>query len=198
MPTVLMIRHAETAWNVQRRIQGHTDTPLSSCGMKEAAARILPDEFKPGVWYVSPLRRARQTATLMGAIEFRVEPLLIEMNWGQWEGKRLSELRENDPEGMAAKESMGLDFSAPSGESPRAVQARLTEWFKHVHERGEDCIAVTHKGVIRACLAAALAWDMQDKPPVKLDWQCAHLFDVVINGTVSLLRANIKLHASDG
>ena len=123
------------------------------------------------------------------------EPLLAEMDWGEWEGRRLSDLRAVDPEAMKANEARGLDFRPPGGESPREVQARLTDWADAVTAQGPGRIlgAITHKGVIRAAVALALKWDMLPPDPVALRWDAAHILRIAPNGAFEVVELNVPL-----
>ncbi len=195
MTRLLVIRHATTAWNEARRLQGRTDIALSAKGRAELAGWRLPVEFAVGDWVSSPLLRAVQTARALGAWRLGGAPRLVEMDWGEWEGRTLDELRLNDPEYMTEVEARGLDFSAPGGESPRQLQHRVAPWLSQVAARRRTVIAVCHKGVVRALFARAVGWDMLGRPPLKLDWGCAQLFHLDGDGAPSLERANVSLGA---
>ena len=144
---------------------GRADPPLSAAGRAVLARWRLPAGFADAPLMASPLRRARQTAVAFG--DATVEPRLIEMHWGAWEGRRLAELRRADPEGTAAIEAMGLDLQPPGGERPRDVARRLADLFADLAGT-ERRVLVTHKGVLRAALALATGWDYRADPPVKL------------------------------
>lgn len=193
MTWLVFIRHGPTRWNAEGRIQGRTDIALSAEGIAEVRRWRLPAEFRAGRWFASPLLRTVQTARLLGAIEITFEPALGEMRWGAWEGRRLDEVRSQDPGGTADIEARGLDFSAPGGESPRQVQARLAPFLAARSAEGAPAIAVTHKGVIRALYARATGWPMLGKPPDRLEWSAAHVFRVAPDGTPSIERLNIPL-----
>jgi probable phosphoglycerate mutase len=182
-----LLRHGETAWSAAGRIQGRADVPLlpgisisipKSCG----GMRIV----------TSPLRRCVETAALLGAAGAALEPRIIEMDWGEWQGESFTVLRERLGEEMRANEARGLDFRPPGGESPRLVQARLKPWLKEVAQAGEPTLAVTHRGVIRALFAEATGWDMRGKPPARLDWSAVHLFSVDEQGAPRIERLNVK------
>jgi len=175
MTLVGLIRHGRTDWNERRRIQGHTDRPLSARGCAEMGARRPPPELTDAAWFTSPLLRTRQTAELLGITSFRTDRRLIEMSFGRWEGNTLEELRTADPDAVSANEDKGLDFRAPGGESPRDVCRRLLDWL-NAHAQYPALAAITHNGVIRAAVSMALDWDMTGSPPLKPDWACAHLF----------------------
>jgi broad specificity phosphatase PhoE len=188
MIPLLVIRHAPTAWNDDGRIQGRTDIELSEPGRSVAARWRLPPGWQGAQCLCSPLRRAFQTALLLG-----LDPLpdraLIEMEWAEWEGRRLPELRAELGEVMVANEARGLDLRPPGGESPREVQQRLRAWLAGLTE---PTIAVTHKGVIRALYALATGWEMTDRPPHKLKPLHAHAFTVA-DGEIAVARLNIPL-----
>ncbi|MBT5038253.1 MAG: histidine phosphatase family protein [Rhodospirillaceae bacterium] len=193
MTRLVMIRHATTSWNEARRLQGHSDIALSAKGRAEVAGWRLPGEYRDGTWITSPLLRAVQTARALGALQIRCEPRLVEMDWGEWEGRTLQELRLNDPEQMSEVEARGLDFSAPGGESPRQLQDRLAPWLSTIAAAGQPVNAVCHKGVVRALFARAAGWDMLGRPPLKLDWSAAQIFRLDGDGTPHLEQSNVSL-----
>ncbi len=197
MTRLVFIRHGPTRWNAEGRIQGRTDVALSAPGVIEVGRWRLPDEFRPYRWFASPLLRAAQTARLLGALEICFEPALGEMRWGAWEGRRLDEIRAEDPSGTADIEARGLDFAPPGGESPRQVQARLAPFLAARAAAAAPAIIVTHKGVIRALYAQATGWPMLGKPPDRLDWSAAHLFQIAADGEPSVERLNLSLRAAD-
>lgn len=192
MIRLALLRHGPTEWNAEGRLQGHTDLPLSANGRAALATYHMPAAYRQRRWYVSPLLRARETADLLG-LEASVAPEMIEMNWGQYEGHTLAELRDRYGAAFAANEAKGLDLLPPGGESPRQVQQRVQAWLRDLAKAGVDSGAVTHKGVIRAILALAFDWPMLGKPPVKLTWSCLQEFQVSEDGHPSPLALNVPL-----
>ncbi len=190
---ILMIRHGRTDWNEARRIQGRTDIPLNERGRAEQAGRRVPSAFSGAKIWISPLARARETATQMNMGEVSEDPRLIEMDFGEWEGRTHAELTAEDPNGMANLESMGLDMRPPGGETPAEVVARLFEFLSAV--KGPRHIVVSHKGVMRAAFAAALDWDMREDLPFRVDWNAGQLFEW-IDGQLRLQEANLPLGTS--
>lgn len=186
---LVLLRHGATDWNAAKRLQGRADIPLSEAGRAVLAGRRIPNVFQGLTWYTSPLRRAAETAATLG-LPAIVEPALIEMDWGDYEGSTLAELRGRYGAAFTANEDRGLDLQPPGGESPRQVQQRLLPWLRGL---SADAGAVTHKGVIRAILALAFDWPMLGKPPVKLDWQCLQEFSITTDGRPVLVAANIPL-----
>jgi probable phosphoglycerate mutase len=171
-------------------LQGRCDPPLDPLALPEWR---LPPELAGFRWLSSPLRRAVQTAALLGVTDIAIEPRLTEMDWGEWEGSTLDELREQFGGAFAENEARGLDFRPPGGESPRDVQVRLLPLFAELAAAGRTTAALTHKGVIRAAFALASGWDMRGKPPVRLAWSAAHVFKIDAIGRLSVARLNIGL-----
>jgi broad specificity phosphatase PhoE len=196
MIQLALLRHGVTAWNQERRLQGRADVPLSAAGRAAMVGLRLPTAWAAAQVYCSPLQRARETAALLGCADPILEPRLIEMHWGAYEGYTIAELRSELDAPMLTNESRGLDFLPPGGESPRSVQARLRTWFAEVARLDKPVLAVTHKGVIRSALALAYDWDMKGRQPVKLDWTCLHGFNLAPDGSLHPGSCNIALEAA--
>jgi broad specificity phosphatase PhoE len=167
---IRFIRHGETAHNRDGRLQGRADVELSVRGLEQVArlaTRLAPCEIA-GV-YSSPLRRARQTATAIAAVsgcELEIDERLIELDYGDWDGRRLGEIA---PEEWAAWRA-DPTFSPPGGESLVAVTARVDSFCReHLAAAGAraNVIAVSHVSPIKAAVCWALGvderatWQMQ-------------------------------------
>lgn len=183
-----MLRHADTAWSAEGRIQGRSDVSLSEAGRAALGSLTLPKECTAMRIVTSPLARCVETAQLLGASDAPREPRLAEMSWGAWEGRKLADLRAELGRAMAENEARGWDFRPQGGESPREVLARVRSWLAELRE---PTLAVTHRGVIRAVFASASGWDMLGKPPAKLEWNAVHLFRVV-DGGIQIERLNAR------
>ena len=189
-----VLRHASTDWNVERRLQGLTDTPLNAAGEADARAWRLPSPADGWKRLSSPLQRARRTAELLQpSAPVAVDSALREMSFGTWEGHTVAELRATIGDAFIAAENKGLDFQPPGGESPRAATARIGRWTTSIAAAGQPVVAVSHKATIRALLALATGWDMMGRPPHKLDWRCLHLFSAHVDGRVTVDRLNVPL-----
>jgi probable phosphoglycerate mutase len=191
MTLIALIRHGQTLWNTEGRMQGRADIPLSPAGIAEMKALGVPPDLRGAVWLSSPLKRARQTAAILHG-GHRVDDRLIEGDWAAWEGLA-SAVTAPHAARIAARGQAGLDFRPPGGESPRDIQRRLMALFIELAPKGGTYAAVTHKGVIRAAFSLATGWDMRTKPPVKLVWRAAHLFDIAADGSIALRAANIAM-----
>ena len=165
-PTIYYIRHGETQWNAEGRLQGLQDIPLNDLGRKQAACAgsILAGLFvrdgrsEASLSFVaSPLGRARSTMELVrGTLrlppgDYAVDDRLREIAYGQWEGSTLSQMQAADPDVFAARESDKWTVPPPGGESYASVQARMTEWYRQLTA---DTVAVAHGGTARALMVA--------------------------------------------
>ena len=175
---LLLLRHGVTDWNAEKRIQGRIDRPLSDIGIEQIRQRQVPQVVLDLPWYCSPLLRAQQTADLYGIKSPTIEPALLEMDWGDWEGKILKPLRKQLGDEMRNNEARGLDFCPPNGESPRDLQQRLKPWLNEIGQRDTDVAAVVHKGIIRCLYALAMNWDMRGESPIQFDWTALHEFEI--------------------
>lgn len=196
MTRLVLIRHGMTDWNRDKRIQGHVDQPLGAGGRSQLRALELPQRYRDLCWYCSPLRRARETAEILGIDDYQVEPALIEMHWGEWEGEVLKPLRRQLGEVMRANERRGLDFCPPGGESPRQVQARLRPWLARLAHADLAAGAVVHKGIIRCIYALALDWDMRGESPVEFAWDALHCFELDAAGRLLPRYRSVPLSTS--
>jgi len=189
MTPLLLIRHSQTSWNAQNRIQGKSDIALNDAGRAMAKKWVLPEEFNQFDWVSSPLKRAIETARILGH-EPKIQAELTEMSWGQWEGENWRALQARL--GKTIMKTYGadsLDFCPPDGESPRDLQARLSPWLNNLQV---PTIGITHKGIMQAIYSLASGWDMSGKAPVKFHHGYAYLFNVQ-DGVPSLARMNIPL-----
>ena len=191
-----MIRHGPTAWNADKRLQGHTDVPLSDEGRKTVLSWRIPVELETYRWVASPLSRAIETAKLLGPGVPDIESRLREMHYGDWEGRKLPELRQSLGKVMAENEARGVDFHPDGGERPRDVQERLSSWLVDVGHGAAPTVAVSHHGVLRALYSLATGWNMVDSLPEKFQWGAMHCFHVSYDGRVSVDRINVSIEAT--
>ena len=165
-PTIYYIRHGETAWNAEGRLQGAQDTSLNELGRKQAihAGRILADLFaregrseRAFAYVASPLGRARSTMELVrGALrlpphDYTIDDRLREIGYGDWEGSTLVQMQARDPEVFARRQVDKWTVSPPGGESYASVRIRVRDWYDSVLV---DTVAVAHGGTARALMVA--------------------------------------------
>jgi probable phosphoglycerate mutase len=191
---VALIRHAPTVWNAEGRILGQADPPLSPEGAAAVAAWRLPPDLQTRAthgrlgWATSPLRRAVETARALGAVGLVTEPRLLEQDWGEWTGKPRASVVGRRSEG-------GWEMTPPGGESPARVLARVRAWLDELAlgDGPDTWVVVTHMGVIRAVVAAALRWNLDDPAPVRLLPACFHRVRRRGDGLLQLLGLNEPL-----
>lgn len=192
MTHVAFMRHGPTAWNGAKRLQGRADIELTPRTREFLKARRIPHEFDGWRVLCSPLKRCRETAELLG-LPAEIDPRLVEMSWGDFEGRTMDELRAERGAELAENEARGLDFQPPNGESPRMVQARLRPLLADVAKDGRNALCVTHRGVFRAVYALARGWDMKSDPPDKLDLYAMHVFRLAKDGAPQIVDLNLAL-----
>ncbi len=195
MTLLALVRHGPTEWNETGVVQGRSDIPLSDSGRKLVSSWKQPPEIEGFDWVSSPLLRAVETAKILSGRQAPTDERLVEMDWSEWEGMSLPDLRAQLGNLMKAWEAKGLDFRAPGGESPRDVQNRLRPFLAERAAGGQETVVVCHKGVIRALYALAVSWDMTDKAPEKLNDDCTHLFELSSDGLPRPYRLNVPLAA---
>jgi broad specificity phosphatase PhoE len=166
MPMIYYIRHGETTWNAQGRLQGAQDVPLNDLGRKQAASAgfILADLFardgrcKQSLAFVaSPLGRARSTMELVrGTLklppgDYAIDDRLREIAYGDWEGSTLAQMQALDPELFARRQADKWTVPPPGGESYSSVEIRMSDWYNQLTA---DTVAVAHGGTARALMVA--------------------------------------------
>jgi len=165
-PVIYYIRHGETAWNADGRLQGAQDTALNELGRRQAmrSGQILAGLLardgrdKAQIPYLSsPLLRARTTMELMrGALnlqpeDYATDDRLREIGYGQWEGSTLAEMQAADPAFFAKRLADKWRVAPEGGETYEAVQRRMRDWYDSV--RG-DTVVVAHGGTARALMVS--------------------------------------------
>lgn len=155
---ILLIRHAESAWNVERRWQGQEDPPLSPRGLEQAEflARALAAASLARI-LSSDLLRARDTAQPLARtlrIELTTDPRLRELDVGRWGGRTREEIQGSEPELLARFDRGDPDAPAGGGESRSGLRERALAALRDLSAAGPaGCIAVvTHLGWLREVL----------------------------------------------
>ncbi len=159
--TLYLIRHGETDWNVEGRLQGTMDIDLNDNGRAQAArnGRRLAEAFaEAGIsdtgfdWVASPLKRARDTMEILrremglDPAGYRPESILREVSFGDWEGQTLPEVKVSDPEGHAARKVDKWSYVPANGESYQMLSERIRPWLCGL---SRDTVCVAHGGITR-------------------------------------------------
>ena len=163
-PLFYFVRHGETDWNAERRLQGQLDIPLNDVGRRQsaqcgsalrdliAARRRTPADF---AFISSPLSRARETMEILRGVlglpreGYAIEPRLAELSFGRWEGLTYREVRLLDRSALAVRERDKWNFMTPEGESYAELLVRVRDW--HASVQG-DIIVTAHGGVARVLM----------------------------------------------
>jgi probable phosphoglycerate mutase len=154
------MRHGQTSWNAEKRIQGSGDSPLTDAGVATCKRWGAFLAANAPAWHrliVSPLQRALDTAHILNAelgLPIEVETGYREQDWGQWEGLTVEDIKQNFPGELEKRIGAGWDFRPPGGESRREVLQRVLETTHQQASRwpGSNLIVVTHLGVIKGLL----------------------------------------------
>lgn len=151
---ICIVRHGETAWNVERRIQGHTDIPLNRTGQAQALAMAYnAGHHHFSAIYSSDLVRAFDTARAIGereGIVVRPLPLLRERHYGIFQGITAAEGVIRYPEAHARYLARDPHYDFETGETMLHFAARVAQGFDWIvrHHAGQTLCAVTHSGVL--------------------------------------------------
>lgn len=142
---IYVVRHGETDWNKKNRVLGRTDIPLNETGYSQAAALAEKlKDYKIEMILASPLNRAMETARVISEkinVPYRAENLLIEQNFGIYEG-----VDRSDATYQVAKREYFNRY--PEGESYFDVVARIYPFIKNMDEN-KNVLLVTHGGICR-------------------------------------------------
>ena len=168
---LILIRHGETAWNRERRMQGQTDTPLSDVGRAQADAvgqRMAQHPF--AAIYSSDLTRAWDTAAAIAGAhinghEIRRDAALRERTFGVFEGLTYDEMAQRYPAEHARFAQRDPDYAGPGGESPRQFFARSLACLERIAAAhvGECVVVVTHGLVLDTLHRAARNLPLAEK-----------------------------------
>lgn len=156
-----MIRHGQTDWNAEGRLQGQRDIPLNDTGRAQATgngqalARIIGKRIDDFDFVASPLGRTRETmerlrsAMGLDPLAYRLDERLKELSFGDWEGQTLEEIAQASPASIAERELAKWDFIPPgdAAESYEILSWRIAAWLGSVTR---PTVCVSHGGVIRS------------------------------------------------
>ena len=198
--TFLLVRHGETDWNRNHRMQGSTDIPLNAFGIEQA--KLLNPHLRTytvDTIYVSPLTRARQTAE--HAFSHYDNPMkfdsrLQERSFGAFEGMSFDQVILQHP-AMRYPESWNYpDYRPPQGESVRDVQQRMVEAARDIAKkhRGDTISIVSHGSALGSLLVGILNLPFSTAMDYRLDNTSLSIIRIDTSGNVSLELLNYTKH----
>ncbi|HOM06497.1 MAG TPA: histidine phosphatase family protein [Syntrophales bacterium] len=166
MMEIVLVRHGETLWNRQRRVQGVSDLDLTQEGRRQArlVARALRDAPIEAV-YSSPLRRALATAEIINetrALPVKRDPRLAEMDQGAFEGLAYEELMRCEQVFLERWIADPTAVRMPGGETLAEVQERAWEAYGEIAAAGLNALVVSHSFTISALLCRLLGISLKD------------------------------------
>ena len=167
IPTIVFVRHGETDWNVEGRLQGQRDIPLNANGRAqarrngEAIAGAIPEAARFD-FVASPLWRARETMEIARASmgldpkTYEVDARLIEITFGELEGFTYQDIESREPGWLRTRDANKWEFLPPGGESYKMLSDRIIAWLETV---ARPLVVVAHGGVGRVLRAHLLGLD---------------------------------------
>jgi len=175
MTRVYLIRHGTTEWNREEIFRGRVDCALNESGRAEAraVAAYFEGVELDGI-YTSPLARAAETAAAIAAgrgIEVGSDPAFIDLDFGEWQGRPLKEVREKYPELYRAWRERPQEVTIPGGENLDSVRARAWEGLLRVARENPDrtVVIVSHRVITKVLICAALGLDNSHFWQIKQD-----------------------------
>ena len=166
-PTLVFLRHGETDWNVEGRLQGQHDVPINANGRGQAkrngekVAREVPEALA-FEFVASPLIRARETMEIarqamgLDPAGYRVDDRLKELTFGAWEGFTYRDIARVNAGWVAQRQADKWLFQPPGGESYQMLSVRILAWLETVDR---PLVVVSHGGVGRVLRAHLLKLD---------------------------------------
>lgn len=165
MTRLVLVRHGQTAWNLEGRAQGHADVPLDDTGRAQAVA-LAPQiaAMAPSALWSSDLVRARETAAVLAeatGLEVRTDPRLREFDAGERSGLTTDEFAERFPDAYAAWRDGHITGRLPGAETIDEVAARMVPALREIWDAtpsGEVTVVVAHGACLRVSLLGFLGW----------------------------------------
>lgn len=175
-----LLRHGETIWNSEKRVQGHGDSPLTKAG--EDQLQHWAEYLQQGNWQrilCSDLGRVQQTVAIINArlnLPVTIDTSLREQNWGLWEGMRVEDVKREYAEELAVQVKKGWEFCPPQGESRQEVRERVFAALDSSRQTFKEynILVVCHLGVIKTVIYSIAGRQFMEDEPKLLEKNCMH------------------------
>ncbi|BBB93280.1 MAG TPA: alpha-ribazole phosphatase [Methylomusa anaerophila] len=183
MTRIILVRHGQTIWNVEKKYQGHSDIGLTETGLHQArqVAEGLTKEEIDAV-YASDLSRAYKTAEFIAALrglQVISVPELREIKFGEWEGLTYDQIMLKWPHIMGKLWACPDEVEIPGGETFRQLKARAHAAMQRIvaaHPE-ETVVVVSHGGTIRTILCAILDIHLNNIWSIRQDNTAVNIID---------------------
>lgn len=201
MMQVILVRHAETEWNVRGIIQGHSDSALTPRGERQTSALLAAfaeSDLRVECVYASPLGRAWQMGQSLAesfCCSLIAEPALKEQAFGQFEGMTTAQLLQHSPDASKALFKSDAEYCPPGGESLSHASQRMMHFLYNLEKKRhhQTICLVSHGHVTQGVLSILKSGAVDDFPRYAQPNASYSVFDL-INGRCSTLRWGIATH----
>ena len=187
---LLVLRHGPTDWNEKGLYQGRRDIALSTHGSALLRTIQIPKEYQDWDLYSSPLVRASESARILFGREPILEDALMEVNFAQWEGQSIEEIKLSLKATAPRFGKWGWRDRPPGGETYEEVWRRVALFLATLQR---DSVVLTHRGVLLTLIAKCWGWDIESKAPHKVNWNAQQLmrYDHELSQPIQLLQLNM-------
>lgn len=198
---VILVRHAETDWNVKRIIQGHRDSLLTARGLRETSALLAAlaiHNYQVEYVYTSPFNRALHMGRSLSnhfLCPLMIEPALKEQSFGQFEGLSLELVMKHHPKEANELFNLNPDFKPIGGESLAEASQRIIHFIYHLEKTShhETICVVSHGRIIQGLVTLLKEKNLNNFPKYTQPNASYTLFDLV-NGECVSLRWGVASH----
>ncbi|MBN1329297.1 MAG: histidine phosphatase family protein [Candidatus Heimdallarchaeota archaeon] len=198
---LLIVRHGETVWNLEdKRFRGQMDIELSKVGLKQVdkTGLFLKHEKIDKILF-SPMIRCKQTAENIKKFQpnsqLIEEPLLIDISFGDWEGKRHSDVFSENPQVEHFWNDQPEELVFPNGESWYRVYERVDKFFKRIRKQKDELVVViSHRVVLNIIMLYLLGLDPKHFWDFHFDNASISEITIYENGKFQIIRTNDTHH----
>jgi probable phosphoglycerate mutase len=194
MTRIALLRHFPTSWNRQHRLQGQVDIPLTEDARERLRGLAIPAPWDAARLITSPLSRAEETARLLArGCAFARDSRLVELSWGEWEGKHGADLLADPASGYVDIAHWGWRRRPPGGESPWDVWERVRPALAEISADPSPALLIVHRALMRVVLARAWGWDYDSPEPFRIRRARLYPLTLLPDGTPTAPEEPVRL-----
>ena len=184
MTRIALLRHFPTAWNKEHRFQGQADIPLTDESRQQLHGLALPTPWNTTRIIASPLSRADETARILArGRPVALDPRLVEISFGEWEGQHGVALLSDPESGYVNVEDWGWHRRPPGGESPWDVWERVRPALAEIAADPAPALLIAHRALMRVILARAWGWNYDSPEPFRIKRGWLYALTLLADGT---------------